>query len=113
MNGMSWLLLLPVIVALALFVGYFAQKLATARKLGDAESRAQRILDDAKRLVDQATRDSEAKVREAESKVRAGELEAKELVLKVRSELDQEARSRQREIQEVERRILQQAEQLS
>src|SRR5207247_1025932 len=106
MNGMSWLLLLPVIVALALFVGYFAQKLATARKLGDAESRAQRILDDAKRLVDQASRESESKIREAEAKVRAGELEAKELVLKVRSELDQEGRARQKEIQEVERRVV-------
>src|SRR6266540_1043417 len=112
MNGMSWLLLLPVIVALALFVGYFAQKLATARKLGDAESRAQRILDDAKRLVDQASRESESKIREAEAKVRAGELEAKELVLKVRTELDQEGRARQKEIQEVERRINQQEEQL-
>src|SRR5207247_2564962 len=83
--------------ALALFVGYFAQKLATARKLGDAEIRAQRILDDAKRLVDQASRESESKIREAEAKVRAGELEAKELVLKVRSELDQEGRARQME----------------
>jgi len=113
MNGMSWLLLLPVVVALALFVGYFAQKLATARKLGDAETRAQRILDDAKRLVDQAARESESKIREAEAKVRSGELEAKELVLKVRSELDQEGRARQKEIQEVERRILQQEEQVT
>src|SRR6266542_1753872 len=110
MNGMTWLL--PVVAVLALFVGYFAQKLTTARKLGDAETRAQRILDDAKRLVDQAVRDSEAQVREAEAKVRAGELEAKELMLKVRGELDQEARARQREIQEVERRILQQEEHL-
>jgi ribonucrease Y len=111
MNGMTWLL--PLAVLLAFLVGYVAQKLTTARKLGDAETRAQRILDDAKRLVDQATREAEAKVREAEAKVRAGELEAKELVLKVRSELDQESRSRQKEIQEVERRILQQEEQLS
>src|SRR6266511_1590945 len=110
MNGMTWLL--PVVAILAMFVGYFAQKLTTARKLGDAETRAQRILDDAKRLVDQAVRDSEAQVREAEAKVRAGELEAKELMLKVRGELDQEARARQREIQEVERRILQQEEHL-
>src|SRR3989454_9810943 len=108
MNGMSWLLLLPVVVALALFVGYFAQKLATARKLGDAETRAQRILDDAKRLEDQAARESEPKIREAEAKDRSGELEAKELRLQVRSELDQEARARQKEIQEDERRILQQ-----
>jgi ribonuclease Y len=112
MNGMTGVFLLPAVALLALFVGYFAQKVATSRKLGDAETRAQRILDDAKRLVDQATRESEAKVREAEAKVRAGELEARELVLKVRAELDQEARARQKEIQEVERRLLQQEEQV-
>src|SRR5436309_3423071 len=111
MNGMAWLL--PLVALLALFVGYFAQKLSTARRLGDAETRAQRIVDDAKRLVDQATRDAESKVREAESEIRAGELEAKELVLRVRTELDQEARLRQKDIQEVERRILQQEEQLA
>src|SRR5262245_39679833 len=110
MTGYTTLLLLPIV---ALLAGYCAQKLTTNRKLGDAETRAQRILDDAKRLVDAATRESEAKMREAESKVRAGELEAREIVLKVRAELDQEARSRQKEIQEVERRILQQEEQLS
>jgi ribonuclease Y len=111
MNAMTWLL--PLVAILALFVGYIAQRLTTARKLGDAETRAQRILDDAKRLVDQATRDSEAKVRDAEAKVRAGELEAKELALKVRAELDQEARARQKEIHEVERRVLHQEEQLA
>jgi ribonuclease Y len=120
MNGMAWLFLLPVVIVLSLFVGYFAQKLATTRTLGDAETRARRILDDAKLLVDQAqreaeskAREAEAKVREAEAKIRAGELEAKELVLKVRSELDQEGRVRQKEFQEVERRILQQEEQLA
>jgi ribonucrease Y len=120
MNGMAWLFLLPVVVVLSLFVGYFAQKLATTRRLGDAETRARRILDDAKQLVDQAqreaeskVREAEAKVREAEAKVRGGELEAKELVLKVRAELDQEGRARQKEFQEVERRILQQEEQLA
>ncbi|HXJ82100.1 MAG TPA: ribonuclease Y [Candidatus Methylomirabilis sp.] len=120
MNGMAWLFLLPVVIVLSLVVGYFAQKLSTARTLGDAETRAARILDDAKRLVDQSQRDAEAKVREAEAhvreaeaKVRAGELEAKELVLRVRGELDQEGRTRQKEFQEVERRILQQEEQLA
>ena len=113
MSPIAWLLLLLIVVALSLFVGYFTQKLATTRKLGDAETRAQRILDDAKRLVDQATREADSKVREADAKVRAGELEAKELVLKVRTELDQESRARQREFQEVERRILQQEEQLA
>ena len=119
MNGMAWLFLLPIVIVLSLFVGYFAQKLSTARTLGDAETRARRILDDAKGLVDQAQRDAdskvreaEANVREAEAKVRAGELEVKELVLRVRGELDQEGRTRQKEFQEVERRILQQEEQL-
>ncbi len=111
MNVMAWLL--PLVALLGLFIGYFAQKLTTARTLGDAEARAQRILEDAKRLVDQATRDSEVKIREAEAKIRAGDLEAKEHALRVRAELDQEARARQKEIQEVERRILQQEEQLA
>src|SRR5262245_28133225 len=106
MSLITWLLLLLIVTALSLFVGYFIQKLTTDRKLGDAETRAQRILDDAKRLVDQAAR-------EADSKVREDELEAKELVRKVRAERDQEGRSRQREFQEVERRILQQEEQLA
>ena len=118
MNALAWLL--PLAALLGLFVGYFAQKLTTARTLGDAEARAQRILEDAKRLVDQAARDSdakiregEAKVREAEARIRAGELEAKEHALRIRAELDQEGRARQKEIQGVERRILQQEEQLA
>ena len=118
MNATIWLL--PLAALLGLFVGYFAQKLTTARTLGDAEARAQRILEDAKRLVDQAARDSEAKiregeakVREAEARIRAGELEAKEHALRIRAELDQESRARQKEIQGVERRILQQEEQLA
>src|SRR5512132_3043756 len=118
MSATAWLL--PLAALLGLFVGYFAQKLTTARTLGDAEARAQRILEDAKRLVDQAGRDSEAKirdgeakVREAEARIRAGELEAKEHALRIRAELDQEGRARQKEIQGVERRILQQEEQLA
>ena len=119
MISMPWLVLLPLVAVLALLVGYFGSRAATARTLGDAETRASRILEDAKRLVDQARADADAKVREADTKVREAEaqirgadLEAKELVLKVRGELDQESRARQREIQEVERRVLQQEEQL-
>ncbi len=118
MNALACLL--PLAAVLGLFVGYFAQKLTTARTLGDAEARAQRILEDAKRLVDQAARDSEAKIREgeatlreAEARIRASELEAKEQALRIRAELDQESRARQKEIQGVERRILQQEEQLA
>src|SRR6478752_4959397 len=102
MIAMPWLVLLPLVAVLALLLGYFGSRAATARTLGDAETRASRILDDAKRLVDQARTDADAKGREAESKVRNAELEAKELALKVRADLDQEARVRRREIQEVE-----------
>ncbi len=106
MNAMTWLLLtVPVVALLGLLVGYFGYRIVTARTLGDAETRASRILDDAKRLVEQARSDAEARIR-------AAELEAKELALKVRAELDQEMRTRQREIQEVERRVVQQEEQL-
>src|SRR5678815_2045937 len=113
MIAMPWLVLLPLVAVLALLLGYFGSRAATARTLGDAETRASRILDDAKRLVVQARTDADSKGREAESKVRNAELEAKELALKVRADLDQEARVRQREIQEVERRVIQQEEQLS
>ena len=119
MISMPWLVLLPLVAVLALLVGYFGSRAATARTLGDAETRASRILEDAKRLVDQARADADSKVREADTKVREAEtrirnadLEAKELALRVRGELDQESRARQREIQEVERRVVQQEEQL-
>ena len=120
MISMPWLVLLPLVAVLALLVGYFGSRAATARTLGDAETRASRILEDAKRLVDQAradadskVRDADTKVREAEARIRNADLEAKELALRVRGELDQESRARQREIQEVERRVVQQEEQLS
>ena len=113
MNATLWLVvLLPVVAVLALFVGYFGSRSVTARTLGDAETRAGRLLDDARRLADQARIDADTKLREAETKIRAAELEAKELVLRVRAELDQESRTRQREIQDVERRVVQQEEQV-
>ncbi len=106
------LLLLPLVAILAFLVGYLGQKITTVRTIGDAETRARRIVDDAKRTVDQAAREAEARLRDAEAKIRATELEAKEAALRVRAELEQETRSRQKEIQEVERRVLQQEEQL-
>jgi len=45
--------------------------------------------------------------------VRTADLEAKEMALKMRGELEQETRTRQKEIQDVERRVLQQEEQLA
>src|SRR6188474_541463 len=106
------LLLLPLVAILAFLVGYLGQKITTVRTIGDAESRARRIVEDAKRHVDQAARDAEAKAREAEAMIRASELEVKESALRARAELEQETRARQKEMQDVERRVIQQEEQL-
>jgi len=107
------LALLTVVAFLSLFIGYLGHKLAIARTLGDAETRAKSILDEGRRAVDQARSDAEAKLREGEARIRTAELEAKEMALKMRSELEQETRVRQKEIQGVERRVLQQEEQLA
>jgi ribonuclease Y len=110
MDLMLWLL--PLVAVLAFLVGYLMQRLAMVRTIGDAETRARRILDDAKRAVDEGARETEARAREAEARIRSAELEAKEMALRARAEVEQEVRTRQKEMQEVERRILQQEEQL-
>src|SRR5713101_1793711 len=107
------LVLLPLVAVLAVFVGYMSHKLSVTRSLGDAETRAKRIVGDAQRVVEQARVDAESKLREAESRARTADLEAKEMALKMRGELEQETRTRQKEIQDVERRVLQQEEQLA
>ena len=107
------LVLLTVVAVLSLFIGYLGHKLAIARTLGDAETRAKSILDEGRRAVEQARSDAETKLREGEARIRSAELEAKEMALKMRSELEQETRARQNEIQGVERRVLQQEEQLA
>lgn len=95
------LLLLPLVAILAFLVGYLGQKITTVRTIGDAETRARRIVEEAKTKVDQAARDTEAKAREAEAKIRNAELEAKELALRARAELEQESRARQKEMQDI------------
>jgi len=107
------LVLLTVVALLSLFIGYLGHKLAVARTLGDAETRAKSILDEGRRAVDQARAEADAKLREGEARIRTAELEAKEMALKMRSDLEQETRARQQEIQGVERRVLQQEEQLA
>src|SRR5262249_31290552 len=97
------LVLFTVVAVLSLFIGYLGHKLAIARTLGDAETRAKSILDEGRRSVEQARSDAETKLREGEARIRSAELEAKEMALKMRSELEQETRARQKEIQGVER----------
>jgi hypothetical protein len=57
------LVVLPLVALLAVFIGYMGHKLTIARTLGDAETRAKRILDDGRRAVEQARADAETKLR--------------------------------------------------
>ena len=102
MDLVIWLL--PLVAILAFLVGYLGHKISTVRTIGDADVQARRILDDAKRSVADATREVEGKARDAEAKIRAAELEAKEIALRTRADLEQESRSRQKEIQEIGRK---------
>src|SRR5262245_36397506 len=105
--------LLPLVAILAILVGYLGHKITTVRTIGDAEGRASRIVEDARRAASDASREVESRAREAEAKIKAAELEAKEVALRARADLEQETRARQKEIQEVERRVVHQEEQLS
>jgi ribonuclease Y len=93
------LLLLPAGLAIGLAVGVILHKVLTDRKVGAAEDRVRRILEDGRR--------------EADAVRKAAELEARETALKARAELDEETRRRQREIAQVEQRISQKDEQLT
>ncbi len=96
MHMIWWLL--PFVALGALVAGFLLQKAISDRKLGDAGSRAARIVDDAQR--------------DADARHRTAELEAKEILLKARTELEAESRRREREIEQIEQRILSKEEQL-
>ncbi|HET9492090.1 MAG TPA: ribonuclease Y [Methylomirabilota bacterium] len=91
MEPIIWLLV-PIAILLAGLLGYFLHKGFSERKLGDASLRAKRVLDDAER--------------DATARQRAAELEAKEIVLRARTELDTQARQRERELSQIEQRVL-------
>jgi ribonuclease Y len=91
-------LLLPIVAALALVIGFLVHKTSSDRRIGGAEREAARIV--------------EAAQREAETRQRAGELEAREATLKARAALDDETRKREREIRAVEQRTVAKEEEL-
>jgi ribonuclease Y len=88
-----------IVAVLALLIGVGLHKWFTDRRIGEAGSIA-------KRIVEQAERDAAATTR-------AAELEAKETALKLRTELETEARKRDREVQHVEQRVLAKEEELA
>ncbi|MGH7390293.1 MAG: ribonuclease Y [Candidatus Rokuibacteriota bacterium] len=90
---------LPVVAVLALLLGFLGQKWVSDRKVGDADARARRIVGDAER--------------DADTRHKSAELEAKEIVLKARSEFDGEVRRRERDMHQIEQRIVAKEEQLA
>ena len=94
----TWIML-PVVAALALAVGYLFHKAATDRRIGGAEREARRIVETAERDV--------------ETRRKAADLEMRESTLQARGALDEETRRREREMQSVEQRILATEEELA
>ena len=94
----TWIML-PVVAALALAVGFLLHKASSDRRIGGAEREARRILETAER--------------EADTRRKSSELETRESTLKVRGALEEETRRREREIQSIEQRILTKEEELA
>ena len=87
----TWMVL-PVVAALALAVGFLLHKASSDRRIGGAEREARRIVDTAKR--------------EAETRSKSSELETRESTLRARAAFEEEARRREREIHTIEQRIV-------
>jgi len=80
------------------FIGYILRKYTARMKVKHAEERSKSILDAAKQG--------------AESRRREAELEAKDLLLKMRSDFERESKERRRELMQLERRLVQREENL-
>ncbi|HTE66236.1 MAG TPA: ribonuclease Y [Candidatus Binatia bacterium] len=93
----TWIVL-PVVAALALAVGFLLHKASSDRRIGGAEREARRIVDTAER--------------EAETRRKSSELETRESTLKARAAFEEEARRREREIHTIEQRIVSKEEEL-
>src|SRR5262249_26652607 len=97
-QALSWVLD-SVLVIIAFIIGVFLYKWISEKKIGDASERARQVL--------------AAADRDAEAMRKAADLEAKELALKARGEFETEVRRREREMQQIEQRILTKEEQLA
>jgi len=94
-----WLSLDAIFGIIGLVVGFALHKWFTERKIGDAQSRAEALVQDA--------------ARDAETRRKTAELEAKETALKARMIFEDETRRREREIQQIEQRVLSKEEDLA
>jgi ribonuclease Y len=97
-QALSWVFD-SVLVMLAFVLGFFLYKWISEKKVGDATQRAQQII--------------EAGEREADGRRKAADLEGRELALKARAEFEDEVRRREREMQQIEQRVITKEEQLA
>ena len=96
MSPIVWVLIIIAAAVLGGAAGYTYHKNVTEKKIGRAEKYAQELLDDA--------------ARKAEENKKSAILEAKEEVLRLKTELDREINSRRGEQQRAERRVAQREE---
>ncbi len=94
-----WLILDSLIAVLALVLGFILHKWISDRKIGEASSRAERIVQDAER--------------DAVNRLKSADLEAKEVGLKARTAVEAETRQRENKIQQIEQRVISKEEELA
>lgn len=92
------IIVLFVVAGVGLLLGYGLRVLLVQRRRREAEDRAQRILQEAER--------------EAEHRIREASLEAKDMWYRTKAELEQETEATRRELQHLERKIIQREETL-
>jgi ribonuclease Y len=96
MIGVIQLAIVLTVTVVGVVIGYLLRKRIVESKVAQAESLASRILHEAEK--------------EAENKRRGAELEAKELALRAKAELERESKDRLQELQKTERRLAQKEE---
>jgi ribonucrease Y len=94
-----WLVADSIIAVLALVVGFLLHKWISERKIGDASTRAERLILEAER--------------DAANRLKSAELEMKEASLKTRAAFEEESRQREGKIQQIEQRVLSKEEELA
>src|SRR5437667_10284332 len=94
-----WLIADSIIAVLALVLGFILHKWISDRKVGDASSGGEHLIQDAER--------------EAPNRRKTADLEAKEVALRSRTEIEAEVRKREASIQQIEQRVLSKEEELA
>ncbi|CBE68904.1 MAG: ribonuclease Y [Candidatus Methylomirabilis oxygeniifera] len=94
--GLDQLAIVLVVAVASVIVGYLLRKQVVESKVAEAETLAKRILTEAEK--------------EAETKVRGAELEAKELAIQAKADLERETKSRRQEIDSAQRQLNQKEE---